>query len=102
MKFVTDYKELGGNEEISLLDHLSKEPIENKEKILKYLRSGKNDGVRCSSIYDYVKDDTTFKSTYLFTDGEYKWDSEEIYHFEEYNMKLNEEFIQKVLKHPSK
>lgn len=95
MKFITDYKELGGNQNISLLDHVEKEPIENKEKILDYLKRGKDNGIRCSVIYDYVKDESLSETVKLFTDGEYNWDSEEIYHFEKYNIKLNEDFISK-------
>ena len=95
MKFITDYNEFGGNQDISLLDHIEKEPIENKEKILDYLKNGKDNGIRCSVIYDYVKDESLSETIKLFTDDEYNWDSEEIYHFEKYNLKLNEDFIKK-------
>ena len=33
----------------------------------------------------------------LYTDGEYSWTSEEIYHFEKYNLELNEDFVKKVI-----
>lgn len=96
MKFITDYKELGGNQNASLLDYLEKEPIDNKEKILDYLKTGKDNGIRCSVVYDYVKDESMSETIKLFTDGEFNWDSEEIYHFEKYNLRLNEDFIKKV------
>lgn len=96
MKFITDYKELGGNQNASLLDYLEKEPIDNKEKTLDYLKNGKDNGIRCSVVYDYVKDESMSETIKLFTDGEFNWDSEEIYHFEKYNLRLNEDFIKKV------
>lgn len=97
MKYITDYKELHGNKNISLLDHLSGKEVEGKQRILNYLKNGVKDGVRCSGIYDYVKDEPKFDTIHLFTDGEYFWDSEEIYHFEKYNIPLEKEFLQKVL-----
>lgn len=97
MKFITNYKELNGDSNESLLDHIAKAPIEGKEKVLSYLRNGKTRGVRCSGIFDYVADDPKFDTIHLFTDGEYFWDSEEIYHFEKYNLSLNAKFVEKVL-----
>ena len=94
MKPITNYRELGRDPAISLLDHISDTPIPEKEKILAYLKSGTYDGVRCSLLYDYVKDVGTTESIFLYTDGEYIWTSEEIYHFEHYNLALNPEFIQ--------
>lgn len=96
MKFITNYKELGGDNDNSLLNHISDKSMENKEKILKYLTNGTYDGVRCASIYDYVKDEPLLGETIkLFTDGEWYWDSAEIYHFEKYNIELNKEFLKK-------
>ena len=96
MKFITDYKEFEGNINHSLLDHLSPVAIDDKADILRYLKSGIDDGVRCSCIYDYVHNEPTFTSIFLFSDGEFFWDSEEIYHFEKYNMELDSEFLKKV------
>ena len=61
------------------------------------LKTGTYNGVRCSSIYDYVKNEPAFKNINLYTDGIYEWDDEEIYHFEHYNMKLDDEFIKHIL-----
>lgn len=96
MKFITNCKELHTDNATSILDCISNTPLGNKEKILEYLKNGTNDGVRCSSIYDYVKKEPLMgKTIKLYTDGEWCWDSEEIYHFEEYNIKLNKEFLEK-------
>lgn len=97
MKFITDFNEFGAEHGKSLLDHLSTNAIEGKAKVLRYLKDGLNDGVRCSGIFDYVKGESTMDTIHLFTDGEYYWDSEEIYHFEKYNIPLDEQFLKKVL-----
>lgn len=95
-KFIANYKELRTDENISLMEHISDIQIKNKETILEYLKGGTFNGVRCSSVYDYVSDEPIIsEGTTLFTDGEYYWDSEEIYHFEKYNMELNKEFLKK-------
>jgi hypothetical protein len=44
-----------------------------------------------------VKNEPAFKDINLYTDGIYEWDDEEIYHFEHYNMKLDDEFIKHIL-----
>lgn len=98
MKYITDYKEFDGNPNRSILNYMSSTCIDKKDAILLYLCNGADDGVRCSSVRDYVTETLLPETTRLFTDGEYFWDSEEIYHFKEYNIPLNEDFILKVLK----
>jgi hypothetical protein len=97
MKNIAYYKEFNKKYDRSLLDYLSETPMVDKEKILLYLKNGQDFGVRCSSIYDYVKNEPTFKDINLYTDGIYHWDDEKIYHFEKYNMKLEDDFIKHVL-----
>lgn len=97
MRFITNYKELNGASNESLLDHISEKPMQKKEDILEYLKNGEDDGVRCSGIFDYVSGEPTFETIHLFTDGKYCWDSEEIYHFERYNLSLNDDFIEYAL-----
>lgn len=97
MKYIERYKELGFDVSESLKDNISKTPISEKERILQFLKTGTYNGVRCSSIYDYVKNEPTFKDINLYTDGIYEWDDEEIYHFEHYNIKLDDDFIEHVL-----
>ena len=97
MKFVTEFKEFHKKCADSMLDHISDQPIEGKEKVLRYLKNAEEDGVRCAGIYDHVEKESTMKTIHLYTDGEYYWTSEEIYHFEKYNIPLNKRFLQKVL-----
>ena len=97
MKFITSYAEINERSSESLLDHIKVIPEKRKSKILAYLKSGTPRGVRCASVYDYVENESTFDTIHVFTDGEYRWDSQEIYHFEKYNIALNEQFVEKVL-----
>ena len=97
MKYITDYLEFGGDVNKSVLNFCSTENIVGKDTIIKYLKGGKDDGIRCSVVYDYIKKERKNETTRLFTDGEFYWDSEEIYHFEKYNIILNEDFVRKVL-----
>jgi len=96
MKYITDYEELGGKKGRNLKDFVSEVPPQNKSLILQYLRNGRNEATRCSLIYDYIKKEQRTESIFLYTDGEYVWDSEEVYHYKMYNLKLNPEFEKKV------
>ena len=97
MKNLANYIELHGSSNKSLLDHRKPLPQDQKEKVLRYLKTGRPCGIRCSLIYDYVERYQTVTSIYGYTDGEYGWDSEDIYHFRKYDIELDAEFISKVL-----
>ena len=97
MKDVANYIELHGSSNESLLDHRKPLPKDQKEKVLRYLKTGKPCGIRCSLIYDYVGKYQTVTSIYAYTDGEYHWDSEDIYHFWKYDIELDSEFIDKIM-----
>lgn len=98
MKFITNYRELGEPTGDSLLNHRERLSKEKKTTILTYLKTGNRYAICCSLIYDYVTDEQTADTIYAFTDGEYKWDSEEIYHFEKYDIALDAQFVRKVLR----
>lgn len=73
-------------------------PIKDKEDILDYL---KGKGVLKACGPDYFEDKVTGKriemSPNAYTDGVYVWYLDELYHFEHYNLKLNDDFIEYVL-----
>ena len=97
MKGIANYMELHRKSDKSLLDHRRPLPKDQKEKVLRYLKARRPWGIRCSLIYDYVKKCQTVASIYGYTDGEYDWDSEDIYHFRNYDIELDAEFVNKVL-----
>lgn len=98
MKLICDYEELPKGGKLPLLDNIDFK-IERKGEILQYLQNQKfYDGVRCSTIKDFVKKENTHLPTTAYFDGEYFWDDEETYHFEKYDMRLNEDFVKHALK----
>ncbi len=97
MKYITDYKEFDEDSVDSLLDNISDTPLVMKDKVLQYLKCGQDAGVCCSAVHDLVEGFSTGKTIHRYTDGEYIWDDREIYHFEKYNLRLNEGFVNKVV-----
>ncbi len=96
IKYITEYSEFGGTGD-SLVGHYRKLPNEDKHLILKYLKEHKTVAVKCCLIHDYVQDIITTLGTEIHSDGEYNWGDDEIYHFENYDIELNEDFVEKVL-----
>ena len=97
MKKINEYNEFRHNGGESVRNHVSDVPIKGKDIVLKYLKETPSEGIRCSTLYDYILDELLTPSVWTHTDGEYRWNDEEIYHFEKYNMQLNNDFIKKVL-----
>ena len=69
-----------------------------KNILLKYLRDFKPNFATSANIHDYVTN-TDIKNTYNmgYEYNGYFWTETDIYHFEKYNMPLNEDFIKYVL-----
>lgn len=99
MNYICDYKELHGSKQLSLLDNLNYK-TSRKDEIIEYLKNKNEfyDGVRCSTLKDLVKQENTHLPTYAYFDGVYFWTDEDTYHFEKYDMRLNDEFVNHVLK----
>ena len=70
-----------------------------KNTVLNYLKErGEEYAVLTCGAMDYISDKPLNGiSVKSFTDGNYLWSNEEIYHFEKYDLKLNDDFIQYVL-----
>ena len=98
MNLICDYVELHESRHLSLLDNLNYR-TRRKDEILEYLKNEKfYDGVRCSTLKDLVKKENTHLPTYAYFDGVFFWTDEDTYHFEKYDMRLNDEFVNHVLK----
>jgi hypothetical protein len=103
-KFITNYTELNGDENsTSIFDCDFAKEHPQKEQILKYLQDWLDGSLRCSVICDKVtnslpRENGEFIQIYDHDDGEFLWDDEEVYHFEKYNVELNPEFVEKILK----
>lgn len=97
MKFVTNYREFNEEKNApSVRSEISDHEIVLKENILKYMRSFEDDVVCPSKVYDVIQNKVTTVPLVYYTDGEFIWDERDIYHFEKYNIHLNNEFIHKI------
>lgn len=80
----------------SIKDLINK-PIEEKEKVIKYMKKCKVIAVAPAIVRDILNPNNKIAELCLMSDGEYEWRSDIIYYVEKYDMGLPEEFIQHVL-----
>lgn len=100
MKQICCYKELTGQQtDPSILSGHGKH-IDEKQIILDYLNSFEAEAVQTRAMTDYFTNISLPDSVECFTDGEYIWTSEDVYHFEKYDIELNRDFIEYVLNRP--
>lgn len=97
MNAISDYKEINGNASSPSIRSGIGFENQNKTAILEYLKKNEAEAVQARSMTDYISGTPLHDSVECFTDGKFFWTSEEIYHFEKYNLKLNDDFIQYVL-----
>lgn len=99
MKFIAEIREFSENSNNPELSTMVNFPIKNKSLILKFFKSFKPIAVMAHGTTDYIKNiSNTNESVSLFNSDEWFWTNEMVYHFEKYNLKLNEDFIKYVLK----
>jgi hypothetical protein len=75
-------------------------PIMEKEKILAYMKSGALSAFTSEPVHDRLTGEEVKEADNQRTDGEFIWYESWIYHFEKYNLKLNDDFIEYVLNRP--
>ena len=95
--YIANYKEFNDEKNApSVAEGVRKTEVPKKHEILKYMKSFEADVV-CPAL---VRDEVTKKETKLtliyYTDGEFLWDERVIYHFDKYNISLNEDFLKKI------
>lgn len=85
--------------ESQIMSQISLRPIYGKGRILEYLKGFPVDCAAAMSLCDEVTGKTLGAGVCGYEDknGGWYWDDRMIYHFEKYNMKLSEEFINYVL-----
>ena len=77
---------------------MPRKPIKEKETVLKYLRNGKDTAAYAGIAKDILTGEEIPGQWLLLSDGVFEWSTDEIYYFEKYNIKLEDEFIEYVLK----
>lgn len=101
MKFLTKYP----------VQKMSKKEFENytfsyatevKDKIVKYLKKFSECAFTSEPVKDKYTGEIVYDADNARSDGEYTWYESEIYHFEKYNLKLDDEFIDYVLNQVNK
>ena len=78
----------------------SSTPITGKEKILSYMKSFLPSAYTSEPVSDRITGKIVADADNQKTDGEFVWYVSWIYHFEKYNIKLSDEFVQYVLTRP--
>lgn len=75
-------------------------PIPQKNKILSFMRKAPVVAYTSLPVHDRITGDEVFSANNAHSDGIFTWYESEIYHFEKYNLKLNDDFIEYVLSRP--
>lgn len=96
MKYITK-DEISEMKASELKNCFSVEPVSNKDKILSYMKNTPVVAATTALVTDYITKEQFYKANNAHSDGVYQWYEDEIYHFEKYNLKLNDDFIQHVL-----
>ena len=98
MKEISKVRELtGDNSHASIKELIGKSFLE-KQKILQYLKSFEADCAAGMLLIDEITGKETSNSVMGYEDGVYYWDTREIYHFEKYDMELQDDFIEYIMK----
>lgn len=79
---------------------ISNFPNEHKDRILAFMRKAPTVAYTSLPVYDRLTGEEAFPADNAHSDGEYTWYESWIYHFEKYNIKLNDDFIQHALSRP--
>jgi hypothetical protein len=74
-----------------------KSDIQYNKKVLEYLKKYDEYSVSAHEVVDQYTNRNTGVTSSVYTDGNYWWRTEDIYHFEKYNVKLRPDFVCQVL-----
>lgn len=77
--------------------NVSTKPYESKKVILEYLKRFPECAFTSEPVRDKYTNEIVYGADNARSDGEYTWYEDEIYHFEKYDLKLNDDFINHVL-----
>lgn len=72
-------------------------PLNEKQKILEYLKNGTVHSVAPGFAKDVFSGDRIRGSLMILTDGSFAWRSDTAYYVEKYNIALPEKFIKHIL-----
>lgn len=96
------WKEFNPNSEISMIDCFQDNDIFSKQKIIEYLNNGAVNLVSSHRGVDVITGQALDCSEKILTDGEYSWSNTLSHYVEKYNLKLPDDFVNKILSEDSK
>ncbi len=104
MKTISFVKEFNGCYNAPTIQKSTlKTAIKQKEIVLNYIKSFEPVCVSGMFLVDEITNKPVYSQTQEsilvegYTDGEFAWDTREIYHFEKYNLMLDAEFVEHIL-----
>ena len=101
MKEISNVREFTRDETARPIKELIQDrAVDDKDKILEYLKAFEPDCAAGMSLVDEVTGEIIDTGVNGYEDGQYYWDTRHIYHFEKYNLKLDNDFIAYVLNSP--
>lgn len=97
MKYITDFR-VRDMVNMPVKDIREKYSDADKKRIMEYFRRFSASLFTSAPVIDVFTGEQVDDANNGYSDGEYTWYQSEIYHFEHYNMKLQSDFIEHVLK----
>ena len=98
MNIIGQTKEVYGSDDFpSIFELISSTPLEEKDKLVSYLKSGQVIAASPARLIDVINGDSFSGEMLFMTDGQFGWRSDVIHYVEKYNMQLPEEFKRKAL-----
>lgn len=98
MTVIGKYREIYNNVNLpSVKDNINIR-LENKDKILKYMKKFRPSSSAPAIVTDVISGEKLSISLDCSNDGVYAWRSDVLYYFEKYDLRLDADFVQHVLR----
>ena len=96
IKWLVDISEFQ-SEGLPIAELVTDTPIPNKEKVLSYMRNAEELAAATGIAKDAFTGEIIPEEWLAWGDGRYSWDTRILYHFEKYNLRLPDDFIDYIL-----
>ncbi len=96
MNTLFNYSEFGAPNADSIIKHFSDTPDKYQNDLINYMKTHGETKCVCGLARDIISGKTIGTRT-IISDGVFRWTNDLIYYVENYNLKLNDDFIQYVL-----
>ena len=86
----------------SIRKFIQKLPYENQKNVVEYLKSGQIHIATTARIVDALTGETTNQTLVYMNDGKYSWSNRLIYHIEKYNLRLQRDVEEDIIRRRNK